>query len=248
MFRLKRPGSSSICSARSPTPAQNITKSTEKSNLASSHTENPNQKDCDMSMKFQQTSWSACDCDVLLTTSCRIQNKHYVHYTHSFLAVWILLSKKGILSFWFSQNKVSPTPVRVAASPFASSRFALCLATRRALRPRPGADVWWSKETPCNMQVSWLGYWTELWHFGDSFLGFPQQIRSFNLILKCLRPSMSLVGRSSTLPRSFPICSSHSSTATWRHAFPRASEDETLSQKYLSVCAVVYLTIREGKG
>lgn len=40
-----------------------------------------------------------------------------------------------------SQNKVSPTPVRVAASPFASSRFALCLATRRALRPDPSLQM-----------------------------------------------------------------------------------------------------------
>ena len=62
MFRLKRPGSSSICSARSPTPAQNITKSPE-----------------DWRVDQQ------CYCDVFLTTSCRIQK--CILYT--FVSFWL---------------------------------------------------------------------------------------------------------------------------------------------------------------
>ena len=78
MFRLKRPGSSSICSARSPTPAQNITKSPEDWNLANS--------------QIAIWAWSSdkrvdqqCDCDVFLTTSCRIQR--CILYT--FVSFWL---------------------------------------------------------------------------------------------------------------------------------------------------------------
>lgn len=78
MFRLKRPGSSSICSARSPTPAQNITKSPEDWNLANS--------------QIAIWAWSSdkrvdqqCDCDVFLTTSCRIQK--CILYT--FVSFWL---------------------------------------------------------------------------------------------------------------------------------------------------------------
>ena len=73
----------------------------------------------------------------------RLSSHHIVALIMTFLKIlyhWTSLNYHRWSSLIVSGSEILPVPVRVAASPFASSRLALCLATRRALRPKTKGD------------------------------------------------------------------------------------------------------------